>query len=133
MSDVKVEVHKNPPAPIPVPTPSQQLLAKAQQSVVVDDARGRKITLKKPGVLAQFRLVEALGKTAENVVYTNMVLPIIYVADIDGEPVTAPTTKREIEAILLRLDEDGLAAVEKGAVANWGKSDPEADKDAIKK
>ena len=130
MSDVKVEISKATP---PAATPSQQILAKAQDSIVVVDARGRQITLRKPGVLGQFRLVEALGKTAENIVYLNMALPIIFVAAIDGEPVIPPATKLEIEALLQRLDEDGLEAVEKGAAQHWRRSDPEADKEAIKK
>lgn len=113
-------------------TPSEEVIAKAIAEVSITDARGRTITLKKPGVLAQYRLVEALGDTAKNEVYTAMVLPLIYVAGIDGEPVFQPTGKREIEALIQRLDEDGVEAVSEAVMKNFGKVKPEADKAALK-
>ena len=112
-------------------TPSEQLVKAAQAEVTATDGRGRVITLRKPGVLAQFRLVEALGESASNVVYMNMVLPLLYVAAIDGDPVRS-TTKREIEALIQRLDEDGITAVVQQVRDTWGASDPEADKAALK-
>jgi len=113
-------------------SPAAQAIAKAQASAEVIDARGRIITLKKPGVLAQFRLIEALGDTAQNQVYMAMVLPLIFVADIDGEPVILPTRKSEVEALILRLDEDGIEAVQQGVVENFQASTPEQDKAAVK-
>jgi hypothetical protein len=113
--------------------PSEQVIAKAVAEVTITDARGRSIKLKKPGVLAQFRLVEILGDTSKNETYMNMVLPMIYVAAIDDEPVYQPASKREVEALIQRLDEDGVSAVISGARENFGASDPEADKVALKK
>lgn len=113
-------------------TPSEQVVAKAQAEVVVVDATGRSIKLKKPGVLAQYRLIETLGDTAKNEVYTAMVLPLIFVAEIDGDTVFQPTSKREIEALIQRLDEAGVVAVQAGVSENFGKSNPEADKVALK-
>lgn len=114
------------------PTPSQELVAKAKAEVTVKDARGRAITLKKPGVLAQYRLVEVLGDTASNDVYMNMVLPLMYVSAIDGDPVFAPNKKSEVEALIQRLDEEGIAAVMSGVGENFSRRDPEADKAALK-
>lgn len=113
-------------------TPSQQVIAKAAAEILVTDAQGRKIKLKKPGVLAQFRLVEILADSAKNEVYMGMVLPLIYVAEIDGEAVMMPNSKREVEALIQRLDEDGISAVAQGVMANFGASNPEADKAALK-
>lgn len=126
MTDVKLTMS-------PALTPSQQILAKAAESFTITDSKGRGIVLKKPGVLAQFRLVEALGDTASNQVYMRMVLPLIYVTEIDGQHATAPTKKIEIEALIQRLDEHGIAAVMDGVSQHFGESDPEADKTAIKK
>jgi hypothetical protein len=112
--------------------PSAQLIAKAIAEAVITDDRGRSIKLKKPGVLAQYRLIEILGETAKNQVYMGMVLPLIFVAEIDGEPVFQPSSKREVEALIQRLDEDGIAAVMAGVNAHFGASDPEADKAALK-
>jgi hypothetical protein len=79
--------------------------------VQVQDARGRTITLRKPGVLAQYRLVEALGEVAKNVTYVDMIFPLLFVSAIDGKTVPLPAKKSEIEALIQRLDEDGIAAV----------------------
>jgi hypothetical protein len=120
MDDVKLEL-----------TPSAELLKAAKAEATITDSKGRAIVLKKPGVLAQYRLVEALGKTASNEVYMGMVLPLIYIASIDGEPVSA-TNKLQIEALIQRLDEDGIQAVMKGVQDNFGAPDPGADKAALK-
>jgi hypothetical protein len=112
--------------------PAQQATAKAAEAFEVKDEKGRTITLKKPGVLAQFRLVELLGATASNDVYMGMVLPMIYVAAIDGDPVPAPLRKSEVEALIQRLDEEGVAAVAKGVAHHFGARDPEEDKAALK-
>lgn len=113
-------------------SPAAQLVAKAQAAAEVIDARGRIITLKKHGVLAQFRLIEALGDTAQNQVYMAMVLPLIFVADIDGEAVILPTRKSEVEALIQRLDEDGITAVQQGVMEHFRQSTPEQDKAAVK-
>ena len=113
-------------------TPAAQAIAKAQATAEVIDERGRIITLKKPGVLAQFRLIEALGDTAKNEVYMGMVLPLIFVAAIDGDAVVPPTRKSEVEALIQRLDEDGITAVQEGVREHYGASTPEQDKAATK-
>lgn len=113
-------------------SPSAQVVAKAAAAVTVTDATGRTLTLKKPGVLAQYRLIEALGDTAKNEVYMRMVLPLIYIAEIDGDPVAPCTRKSEIEALIQRLDEAGIAAVMEGVSENYGQSDPEADRKNLK-
>lgn len=113
--------------------PSEQLIEKAQAETSVVDARGRTIKLKKPGVLAQFRLIEALGDTAKNEVYMAMVLPLIFVTSIDDQAVYQPGSKREVEALIQQLDEDGIAAVMQGVQDNFGKNDPEEDKANLKK
>lgn len=114
-------------------TPSEQLIKQASAEVTVTDAGGRVITLKKPGVLAQYRLIEILADSAKNEVYMGMVLPLIYVSAIDGDAVMQPSSKREVEALIQRLDEDGIAAVMEGVQANFGRADADGDKEALKK
>ena len=113
-------------------TPSAQLIAKAMQEVTVTDSAGRAIKLRKPGVLAQYRLVEVLGDSARNDVYRGMVIPLIYVSEIDGTAVPQPSTKLQVEALIQRLDEHGIAAVMDGVNQNFGEQDPEATKAALK-
>lgn len=112
--------------------PSDEVIAKAQSEFEITDETGRRIKLKKPGVLAQYRLVEALGDTAKNEIYTAMVLPLIYVSEIEGEPVFPLSSKREIEALITRLDESGINAVNTAVIEHFGKNDPEADRAALK-
>jgi hypothetical protein len=121
------------PAGATAATPSAQVVAKQMAEVVVTDTAGRTIKLKKPGVLTQFRLVEMMGDSAKNQVYMGMILPIIYVTSIDGDPVFTPTSKMQVEALIQRLDEHGVEAVMAGVTANFGGADPEADKEALKK
>ena len=61
-----------------------------------------------------------------------MVLPLIFVASIDGDQVFMPNTKREVEALISLLDEDGVSAVVNGVQEHFGQSDPERDKAALK-
>jgi hypothetical protein len=115
-------------------TPSDELIAKAASIVTLEpDARGRIITLAKPGVLAQYRIVEVLGDSAANQVYMGMVLPLLFVTAIDGDPIFAPKSKLEVEALIQRLDEDGIDAVMKGVTEHYGAPDPEADRVALEK
>lgn len=114
-------------------TPSEQLIKQASAEVTVTDAKGRVITLKKPGVLAQYRLIEILADSAKNEVYMGMVLPLIYVSAMDGDAVMQPSCKREVEALIQRLDEEGIAAVMEGVQVNFGRADADGDKEALKK
>ena len=114
-------------------TPSAELIASALKEVVVTDVRGRAIKLRKPGVLAQYRLIEALGDVAQNPVYVGMVLPIIFVTEIDGDPVSPPRSKIQVEALISRLDEAGINAIAAAVQENFGVSaDAEETKIAIK-
>jgi hypothetical protein len=117
-----------------VDSPRAEVLAKAAVEVTVTDTRGRNITLKKPGVLAQYRIIEvAGGEAAKNEVWMGMVIPLIFVTSIDGDPVLQPTSRLQLDALIQRLDEDGLDAVMKGVREYFRGSEPEVDKAAIKK
>lgn len=114
-------------------TPSAQLVAQATRDADITDSTGRIIKLRKPGVLAQFRLIEAVGDSAKNEVYMAMVMPLLFVASIDGEDVEPIVRKSELEALINRLGDDGVAAVVGKVAELFGARDPEADKAALKK
>lgn len=113
-------------------TPSAELVAKAQAEQQVTDSTGRVISLRKPGILAQYRLVDAMGASASNQAYMAMVLPLLFVSAINDDRVPTPCTKREVEALIQRLDEAGIGAVMEGVQQHFGGQDPEADKAALK-
>jgi hypothetical protein len=114
-------------------TPSDALVKKAAAEVTIETPNGFTVTLKRPGVLSSFRLVKMLGDAARNVVYMNMVLPFTYITAIDGRAVAAPNTEREIEALITRLDEEGVAAVMNAVQENFGaQQDPEEAQAEVK-
>lgn len=116
-------------------SPSQALIKEAIKEASIVDKVGRRLTLRKPDVLAQYRLVKIVGgETAKNEVYMGMIMPIIFLAEIDGDPVFFPRTEGELEANIVRLGEEGLEAVMTCMMANWGAVANEAEKAAaIKK
>lgn len=114
-------------------TPSQELIAQAAAETNVTDSRGRVITLKKPGVLMQFRLVKMLGDAAKNQTYTNMVLPLMYVTAIDGASIIQPQNEMELEALIQRLDDDGVDCVMRGVFGTFGGETADEARDELKK
>ena len=100
--------------------------------VKVKTAAGREITLRRPPVLAQLRLVDAIGDSASNRVYLGMCLPLIYVAAIDGAEVPPLESKKQVEALFQRLDEDGLDAINAGIAEHFGR-DAKAEVESAKK
>lgn len=118
---------------VTITPPSEQLIKDAVSEAKIKDSRGREITLRKPGVLAQYRFIDGLGDSASNSAYVGMTLPLLYVAAIDGGDVPTPSKKSQLEALIQRLDEDGISAVMTGVQENFGNPNPEADAEAIKK
>ncbi len=115
-------------------TATSQAIEASKASTHVIDAAGRSITLARPSVLAQFRLVETVGgNAAGNQVYMGMVLPLIFVSAIDGDPVRLPATKLELEALIQRLGDAGIEAVQQGVVQHFGSQrSPDEERAAVK-
>lgn len=80
-------------------------------AVNVTTANGKVIGIKRPHVLAQYKLVEAIGDSAENRVYLSMCIPLLWVSEIDGVAVPRVETKLQVEGLISRLDEEGIAAI----------------------
>ncbi len=98
----------------------------------VTDKRGRVITLRKPPFIAQFDLIDALGASAGNETYRGMVTPLLYVAAIDAESVSRPTTKNQLRALAQRLDEDGFVAVGEGIQQYFAEPEGVDEEQALK-
>lgn len=112
--------------------PSEEVIQQAIQATAVTDTAGRVLTLQKPGVLAQFRMIKMLGDAAQNQVYVGMVLPLMFVTAIDGEPVARPSTERELDALIQRLDEHGVLAVAEGVQKHFGGAAAQGDETSLK-
>lgn len=97
---------------VPGEAPSASIVQDANRVVRVKDRRGRTLGIKRPGVLAQFRLIEIVGgDVARNDVYMGMALPLFWLVEIDGEAIYPPTTKAELEVLIKRVEEEGIEAI----------------------
>jgi hypothetical protein len=77
------------------------------------DKAGRKIALRRVGVVEQLRLYKALGgELSANDAYMEMAFIAASVSMIDDVPVPFPASEAALEAVLERLGRDGLAAVD---------------------
>jgi hypothetical protein len=74
MAGVKVKVHEGA-------SPSAQLVKEALAEVVVTDAKGRSIKLRRPGPFAPFKLAKIMGESAENRTLMRMYLPMLFVSE----------------------------------------------------
>lgn len=121
------------PAPIAASSPSQQLLARAGKTFQTTDEKGRRLTLRKPTPLAEFRFVEMLGQAATNDRYYAMALPVLFVVKVDDEDVLPPARKSEFEALVKLLGSEGLTAIQKSLEENFGDKSSEQDfRDEVK-
>jgi hypothetical protein len=76
------------------------------------DSLGRVLTIRKLTVLDRLRLFKAAGPAlAENHPWFGMAILASCATAIDEIPVPKPTTEAQIEAIVARLGEEGLAAI----------------------
>jgi hypothetical protein len=116
------------------PTASEALIAKAAANVELVDELNRKLVIRKPGVLATYRMVEALGpEKSQNATLVNMYLPLVFLVSIDGEPIGFPNNPLEVDAIVTALGDEGLDTLLEGVKKHFGKTDPEADRVKLKK
>jgi hypothetical protein len=114
-------------------TPSAQVVAKGASEVTVHDSKGRAFSIRKPGILAQYGIIETMGPSADIATYRGMVTPLIWISAIDGEPVSFPKNRLQLSALIQAVGDEGLEAVVKGIVEHFGDQNAEADKAAIKK
>jgi hypothetical protein len=92
--------------------PSARLVAAAQAAPTITDARGRVLSLRRLTALDKLRLFKAAGPgLAQNPPWLGMALLACSVAAVDDVPVPPPVTEGQIEALVARLGDDGLAAV----------------------
>lgn len=82
-------------------------------SEVITDKTGRKIQLRRIGVLEQLRLFKALGpELSLNDPYMDLAIIAASVSMIDGIPLLFPISEANVEALLEKLGGDGVAAVD---------------------
>lgn len=120
-------------------TPTEQMLAAASAETVATDTRGRKFTLRRPGILTSFKLVEIAGDArAKNEVWMGMMTPFMFLAQIEdpGEPpelIFFPKVWEEMEALMTRLGDEGYTAIAQEVATKFQVMTPETAMAAVKK
>jgi hypothetical protein len=93
-------------------SPTQQIVADSAAAFRVNDRGGRELFVRRLSALDRLRLFKALGPDlAENAPYVGMALLAISVTEIDKIPLPPPMSEGQVEALIQRLGDDGLAAV----------------------
>ena len=108
-------------------TPSSRLVAAAEVIVPVVDAQGRVLAVRRLGALDRLRLFKAAGAgLGANAGWMGMATLACSVTAIDDVPVPAPASEAQIEVLVARLGDVGIAAVAAvlSPVAQGGETSP---------
>ena len=93
-------------------TPTAAVVDLAAASRTIVDAAERRIELRQMTALDKLRLFKAAGTSlSQNEMWLGMALLACSVTAIDGVPVPQPVNEMQIEALIGRLGDVGLAAV----------------------
>jgi DNA-binding Lrp family transcriptional regulator len=93
-------------------SPSAQIVAAAHAPLVVRDAEGRELVLRRMTALDRLRLFKAIGPVlSQNNAYLGMAMLAACVVAIDTVPVPAPVTEGQVEGLVARLGDCGISAV----------------------
>src|SRR5579863_8956021 len=93
-------------------TPSHNIVRDACKTHIAVDKKGRHLTVRHLTALDTLRLFKAAGPLlAENEPWLAMAGLVFSVLEIDGVPVPSPTNEAQIEGLVDRLGDDGLAAI----------------------
>lgn len=92
-------------------TPSATIIAAASASHTVADSDGRRLSLRRLTALDKLRLFKAAGPVlAQNQPWLGMAMLACSVSAIDDVPVPPPASEQQIEALVSRLGDNGIAA-----------------------
>jgi hypothetical protein len=93
-------------------TPSQTIVRDAHKTIIAVDRIGRRLTLRRLTALDTLRLFKAAGPNlAQNEPWLSLAGLAFSVLEIDGVPVPPPATEAQIEGLIDRLGDEGLATI----------------------
>ena len=91
---------------------SHNILREANKTFVKTDSRGRELVIRHLSALDTLRLFKLAGPIlSQNESWLSMAGLAFSVSEIDGVPVPASVTEAQIENLVDRLGDDGLAAI----------------------
>lgn len=117
MTKARVHVHGQAPE-VPArqitETPTETMVNSTVRAGEVTDARGRRITVRRLSALDRMRLFAAAGsELSRNEQWIGIAAIAASCAAIDGDPVPKPASRMQVEALVERLEDDGLEAIAK--------------------
>ena len=93
-------------------SPSQTIVHQAQKTLTTADQKGRKLVVRQLTALDTLRLFKAAGpELSQNTSWLSMAGLAFSLLEMDGVPVPQPMTEAQIEGIVDRLGDEGLAAI----------------------
>jgi hypothetical protein len=102
-------------------TPTSRVIGDANANAIVEDARGRRLSLRFPSSFLRMRLARYIGAELQsNAEWWGNAIVALSVTSIDDVPCLDARNPEQVEGTILRLDDDGMFAV-----ANWLKSESE--------
>jgi hypothetical protein len=117
----------------PSESPTEQVTKAATALEYKTDARGRRIGVVKPSALARYRLLKMLGaENAGNQHVLGYAMLAACVRELDGQQVFAPNSEREIEALIDRLGDEGLAAIGECMAEKFGFGPDQSDEETLR-
>jgi hypothetical protein len=112
----------------PAPAASNKLNILSAREATIVDSRGRLLKIKRLSAIDKVRLFKAAGAVlSENRVLGGYYSTACSVTEIDGMPVPFPSTELQLDALVQRLDEDGLEAAVRALVGLTIDADVSAD------
>jgi hypothetical protein len=112
-------------APVTAPAPRFGAVTLIDdRTAMVKDSAGRTIKVKRLSALDRVRLFRAMGATdSENRLLQSYAATAAAVTEIDGHPVPFPSTSLQLDALIGRLDEHGLASAIEALISLSPKDD----------
>lgn len=112
--------------------PPVSMQAASAEVSTITDARGRSLEVQRMTKRVQMRMMRQWGAASNVQMWVGNALIACHVKTIDGIPVPPPLTIDQVEALVDRLDDDGV-----NAVAEWlngvnAERDMATERDAVK-
>ena len=113
----KVTIKEAPP----IETPSEQIVKAANFTDTITDPVGRALAVRRLNALDKLRMLEVVGpENSRNEAFLGIATVACHVTAIDGDPVAFPRTRGQLDALVQRLDDHGIAAVASALAERFG-------------
>jgi hypothetical protein len=109
-------------------TPSQTIVRDSARTLTTVDTKNRRLSVRRLTALDTLRLFKAAGPVlAQNEPWLSMAGLAFSVLEIDGVPVPTPVSEAQIEGLIDRLGDEGLAAIANVIKEEYPASETRAD------